>query len=302
MNFSDPEAYTFLESLFPGGLKDPALIAELCPVSWEKSPLFACYHPSPRVRYEESMEWSRNLKRLGLTRRKTQAEPLETAQTPVDEPEPSFEEYLLENPPTQIVISAQAAINEPAELLGLCLWDIFSNNHEVIAVDGRIVDLGSFRGSAGVISDFYESLPAPEAADRRDAGGCGYMDFYMGSSWLGRRADLTPVYQSIFRRLKALGADWRYSFPRLHLIDCGPREEDSSAPYDPSTAFQKEAERIAKAAEITEMRRKLDRDLRSAKRKARTQEPPATVKSYQALYGKFPIGWPPDIYPEASQI
>ncbi len=302
MNLSENEAYAFLGSLFPGGLKDPALIAELCPDGWENSPLFACYYPSPRMRYEESLKWSRNLKRLGLSRRMKQEEPREGAKDLPDESELSFEEYLLQNPPAQVVISPQAAVNEPAELLGLCLWDIFSNNHEVIAADGRIVDLGSFRGSAGVISDFYESLPAPDDADRRDADGGGYLDFYMGTYCLGKRSDLMPIYRFIFRRLKALGADWRYAFPRLHLIDFGPREDDPSASYDPSAAFQKEAERIAKAAEVTEMRRKLDRDLRSAKRKARTQEPPATVTSYQAVYGKFPIGWPPDIYPRESQI
>jgi hypothetical protein len=231
-----------------------------------------------------------------------QEEPRENAKNQAEEPEPSFEEYLVQNPSTQAVISPQAAINEPAELLGLCLWDIFSNNHEIIAADGRIVDLGSFRGSAGVISDFYESLPAPEDADRRYAGGCGYMDFYMGTCWLGKRADLTPIYQFIFRRLKALGANWSYVFPRLHLIDFGPREEEPSMSYDPSAAIQKEAERIAKVAEVTAMRLKLDREVQSAKRKARIQAPPATVTSYQAVYGKFPIGWPPDIYPEASQI
>ncbi len=36
----EKEAFAFLESLFPGGLKDPALIAELCPRDWEMSPLF----------------------------------------------------------------------------------------------------------------------------------------------------------------------------------------------------------------------------------------------------------------------
>ena len=302
MNLSENEACAFLESLFPGGLKDPVLIAELCPDGWENSPLFACYYPSPRVRYEEDLKFKQNFKRLGLALQMKQEEPREGAKDLPDEPELSFEEYLLQNPPAQVVISPQAAVNEPAELLGLCLWDIFSNNHEVIAADGRIVDLGSFRGSAGMISDFYESLPAPEDADRRYAGGCGYTDFYMGTCWIGKRADLTPIYRFIFRRLKALGADWRYAFPRIHLIDFGGCENDPSASYDPSAAFQKEAERIAKAAEVTAMRRKLDRDLRSAKRKARIQEPPATVQSYQAIYGKFPIGWPPDIYPGESQI
>jgi hypothetical protein len=297
MNLSENEAHAFLGSLFPCGLKDPVLIEELCPDGWENSPLFVCYYPTPRMRYEEILKWSRNLKRLGLSRQMKQEELREGAKDLPDEPEPSFEEYLLQNPPAQVVISRQAAIHEPAELLGLCLWDIFSNNHEVIAADGRIVDLGSFRESAGVISDFYESLPALENADRRDADGGGYMDFYMGTCWLGKRADLTPVYQFIFRRLKALGADWRYAFPRLHLVDFGGCENSPSASYDLSAAFQKEAEQIAKAAEVTAMRRKLDREVQSAKRKARTQKPPATVISYQAVYGRFPIGWPPEIYP-----
>ena len=298
MNLSENEAYAFLGSLFLGGLKDPALIAELCPEGWENSPLFACYYPTPRMRYEESLNWSRNFKRLGLPGQTKQEEPREGAKGLPDKPEPSFEEYLLQNPLAQVVISPQVAIQKPAKLLGLCLWDIFSNNHEVIAADGRIVDLGSFRGSAGVISDFYESLPALDNADLRDADGSGYMDFYMGTYCLGKRADLTPIYRVIFRRLKALGADWSYSFPRLHLIDFSGCKNDSSASYDPSTAFQKEAERIAKASEVTAMRRKLDRELQSAKRKARTQKPPATVASYQAVYGKFPIGWPPGIYLE----
>jgi hypothetical protein len=153
-----------------------------------------------------------------------------------------------------------------------------------------------------VISDFYKSLPALEDADRRDADGGGYMDFYMGTCWLGKRADLTPVYRLIFRRLKGLGADWRYAFPQMHLIDCGPREDDPSVPCDPSATFQKEAEEKTKAAEVDAMRRKLDREALYAKRKARTQKPPATVTSYQAVYGKFPIGWPPEIYPGESQI
>lgn len=295
MNLSEHEAYAFLESLFPDGLKDPVLIAELCPDGWENSPLFACYHPLPELRYAESLEFSRNLNRLGLllNRRKDAS-----AQALPAEPEPTFEEFILQNSQNQATISPEAAVNEPAELLGLCLWDIFSDNHEVIAADGRVVDLGSFRGSAGVISDFYDSLPPPEDSDWRYDRGYGYMDFYMGTCWIGRRVDLTPVYHLIFRRLKALGADWSYAFPRIHLIDFGGREDDPSVAYDPSAALQKEAEQKAKAAELQEMRRKLDRDDLSAKRKARTQEPPATVQSYQSLYGKFPIGWPPEIYPE----
>src|SRR5207237_8126227 len=46
-----------------------------------------------------------------------------------------------------------------------------------------------------------------------------YIHFYMGSFWVSERADLSPVYEMIFRRLKARWLDWRYRLPRLHLIE-----------------------------------------------------------------------------------
>ncbi len=197
MNLSEQEAFAFLGRLFPDGMKDPALIAELCPEGWGSSPLlFACYHPSPEVRYAESLEFSRNMKNLGLTlsRRKgevTQAPPDEPEEP--EEPEPTFEEFLAKNPLENLEVSAEQAIDEPAELLGLCLWDVFSDNHEVIAADGRVVDLGSFRGSAGVIADFFEGSNDREekSEDEMWSGwdGGDYMRFYMGTWWLERRAD-----------------------------------------------------------------------------------------------------------------
>jgi hypothetical protein len=125
---SEQESFEFLGSLFPGGLKDPAVITELCPEGWGESPLVVCYHPAPEVRYVESLEFSRNMKNLSslLGRRKGEA-----AQTLPEEPEPTFEEFLAKNPPGDTPISAVEAIEEPAELLGLCLWDIFSDNHDV---------------------------------------------------------------------------------------------------------------------------------------------------------------------------
>lgn len=175
---------------------------------------------------------------------------------------------------------------------------MFSDNHDVIAADGRIVHLGSFRGSAGMISDFFGGASSgdDDGADWWSDRGEGYMDFYMGTSWVARRADLTPACGLIFRRLKSHGADWRYAFPRIHIIDFGSREADDSAPYDPSAALQREADRKKRAAETARMRKQLDRDARCAMRKARTGHPPATVRAYQGIYGKFPQGWPPDPY------
>jgi len=292
---TEQEAYAFLESLFPGGLKDPALIAELCPDGWENSPLFACYHPSPEVLYEEHLRFSRNIKSLFRPKRQSAGENLPA---PPEEPEPTFEEFLAKHPPQAKTITPETAIHEPAELLGLCLWDVFSDNHDVIAADGRIVHLGSFRGSAGMISDFF-AQPSRETCEENDwwdLRGDGYLDFYMGTSWVGSRADLTPAYELIFRKLQAMGADWRYSFPRIHLIDFGPREPDPDAPYDPSAALQQEAERKARAEETVKMRRQLDRDVKAAKRRARTGPPPTTVRAYQNIFHRFPQGWPPDPY------
>jgi len=292
---SDQEAYVFLEKLFPDGLKDPSLIAELCPGGWEKSPLFACYHPAPEVLYQEYLDVSRNFKTL-FSRIQSKAENAE--RLPPEEPELTFEEFFAKYPADNDHVSADAAINEPAMLLGLCLWDVFSNNHEVITDDSRTVDLGSFRGCAGMISDFFEgsSRDEDDVENWRDTRGMGYMDFYMGSSQVRSRADLTPVYQLIFRRLKAVGADWRYSFPQIHIVDFSSREPDSDTPYDPSSALEQEAERIARAEKIANTRQNIERNAQRAKRKARTDPLPATVGAYQGIYGKFPPGWPPDPY------
>lgn len=292
---SDQEAYGFLEKLFPDGLKDPALLAELCPDGWEKSPLFVCYHPAPEVLYQEYLDVARNFKTLFS---RMQAKPENDDALPREELELTFEEFFAKYPAEEDPVSQEAAVNEPAKLLGLCLWDVFSNNHEVIADDGRTVDLGSFRGCAGMISDFFDGSSRGEDDDVnwRDTRGMGYMDFYMGSSQVRSRADLTPVYQLIFRRLKAVGGGWRYSFPRIHIVDFSSQERDTDTPYDPSLAFEQEAARAVKAEKIAKMRRKMELDAQRAKRKARTEPPPAIVGAYQEIYGKFPLGWPPDPY------
>lgn len=307
MNFDEKESFDFLGSLFPGGLRDPALIAEFCPEGWEKSSLFACFHPSPVRCYKEHLAFRRNMRWMASLRRKREEDlgaRNENAEPETEnDPDPTFEEYLKEHPVTVPVISASDAIDEPAELLGLCLWDIFSDNHEVIAADGRVVDLGSFRGSGGMIADFFEQTSRGDQreVDWGSRGGWDYMRFYMGTCWVSGRADLAPAYQLIFRRLKALGADWRYAFPRLHIFDFGSGEgsgqgPESIADYNPSVALQKEQERKERVEKTRRLRRDLDRDAMDAKREARAKEPPATVRAYSEVYGSFPAGWPPDPY------
>lgn len=284
---SDSEAFAFLTALFPCGLKDPALIAELCPDGWESSELFACYHPSPDVIYQENLRFSRNLRRLFRHRKAGHGEVIPGG---TEEPELTFEEFLAKHPPCATSISPESAVHEPAELLGLCLWDVFSDNHDVIAADDRVVHLGSFRGSAGMISDFFEwrTREDGDEDDWRDLRGNGYLDFYMGTHWLGSRADLSPAYRLIFRRLKDHGADWAYVFPRIYAIDFGSAQTSIEG-YDPSAA-------LARGEESRRLRQDLDKNVLAAKRKARSKEPPATVRAYQEIYHRFPKGWPPDPY------
>lgn len=309
-DFTDSECLDFLRSLFPGGVKDAAVISELCPDGWERSPLFACFHPGPRQCYEEHLAFRENMRWMASLPKKRGEDESgagsdeakeDRGSDPDSDPDPTFEVYLAEYPATEPVLSDADRIDEPAELLGLCLWDIFSDNHEVIAADGRIVDLGSFRGTGGMIADFFDESPWTErkfdkeqwfARDRSD-----YMRFYMGTVWIAGRADLTPVYRLIFRRIQAVGAGWHYSFPRLHIVDLGAiPAADSEVAYDPRAAFEKEQELKERAAETARLKRELDESAKSAKREARAKEPPETVQAYVEIYGCFPEGWPPDPY------
>ena len=176
------------------------------------------------------------------------------------------------------------------ELVALCLWDVFSENHDVLAADGRIADLGSWRGSADFLADILNAQLRTRRFD--------YMHFYMGTSGfrLGSEPiDPAPVYLLIFDRLRANGFDWRYSFPQIHLVDLRPLagEPDGgeeSKPewegYSPSEAFADEAKRRELAGD-------LERRNREAIEAARDRPPPATVEAYRKVYGRFPEGWPP---------
>jgi hypothetical protein len=89
-----------------------------------------------------------------------------------------------------------------ARCIGDALWDVFSDNHDVIAPDGQIVHLGSWRGSGRAIADFLNQHVV--GARFR------YADFYMGS-FGSDDAGVSPLHVLIFRRLRDRGYDWRYS-------------------------------------------------------------------------------------------
>ena len=219
---------------------------------------------------------------------------------------------------------------EVRERVGLCLWDVFSDNHEVRGPDGRLADLGSFRGSGGTIAEWVnkclghapEPEPSPEeffakmqafgdAFKSGDADAMSaltqrpekdgvrvyeYVDFYMGSRMASGRADLSPVWRLIFRRLREAGCDWKYSFPRLGIVSFAKsEEEDDPTTYDPSAAFAAGQEREEEEQKTAEMRESLDRSYRESVEAAKDGPPPALVLAYQAEYGDLPQGWPPEV-------
>lgn len=325
LRLTNDESHEFFAKLFPNGLAGEDVLAELAPAGWASSPLSCVFHPSSEQIHEESVRMRENLREVFKSQRKS-AEAEESSKP--SEP-PTLEQVRSEYQPRPLEPE-----REVRELVGMCLWDIFSDNHEVFAPDGRVVDLGSFRASGGFIAEVVNrgmgvdpgaaeeremarlqrmigiqpsdipSLLAELAAEREQADRIyDYLDFYMGTQTIAHRADLTPVYNMIFRRLRLLDCDWQYHFPRLLLVDLRPlgdalKENDAEpawANYDPSSEFAKEQADQERNAELAKMRAEMAKAHREAVDAAQSSPPPMTVAAYLAIFGYLPEGWPPHV-------
>ena len=255
---TERECLELFRRLFPQRLAGADLLAELAPSGWERSPLLAAFHPSIEQVHHEAVQVHHNVEAL-----------LRSCGTTSPRPEPHLDEIRCDWDERPIEVE-----RELRELVGRCVWDVFSDNHRVVAPDGRLVDIGSFRGAAGFVADL---LNAELGTSRYD-----YMDFYMGTIDVAGRADLTPVYAAIFGRLARARCDWEYAFPRLHLIELGHRDDT----MDFAERMQHERER----AEVAET---LAASHRQALQQAKQRPPPRTVAAYQQVYGQPPRGWPP---------
>ena len=277
---SDAEAHALLDQLFPQGVAGPDVLAELAPRGWDQSPLLACFHPSAEQTREQSRQFRRNLESLQARL----SRPTGTARADTPPPaEPPVDESTSEQAPMPV-----RPAEEITELVGMCLWDVFSDNHEVIAADGRVADIGSFRGASAFLDEHVTG-----ATDAWSAG--DYLHFYMGSAWISRRADLEPVYAMIFRRLRAVGGDWAYEFPRLYVVDLGGRQEppEQRRPYSPNDALAAERAAAKRDADAERLRTELDEANTRAREAAMDRRPPTTVIAYRSVFGRNPRGWPP---------
>ncbi len=265
--------------LFPHGFGGDDVIAEVAPQGWERSPLLAIFHPSLEQVFQESVESHQNLQRLrGLRGSRNDS---------VGEPPPTIEQVRELFRETSIEPQ-----REVAELVGRCLWDVFSDNHDVLGPDGRRIDIGSFRGAGGFIAD--------ELNRQYGSGQYDYMDFYMGTAWITCRADVTIVYELIFKRFQSRRLDWVYQFPKLNLIDLRPlrevldvKDKPEWEDYSPETDIAKQRGDQDREQRLAEVRGQMEDDHARTIEQARTGPPPRTVVAYESVYGGFPCGWPP---------
>ncbi len=180
---------------------------------------------------------------------------------------------------------------EAADLMGRCLWDIFSDNHEVIDPDGGVIDLGSFRGSGDTLAAFGTARARVAGLDWR----WGYLDFYMGTGPADRPAAMV-LHPILFRRLRAHDLHWRYSHPRFYQFDFGgPPQPESDQWPDPSATVARGLADQKREAEVRALRESLDEAYRESVREAQSEPPPDIVVAYSQVYGRWPHGWPPSL-------
>lgn len=293
MWFTEEESTALLRDLFPNGLGGADVQTLLCPEGWRDSPLRFAFHPTPERQFEEALHWHENLLRMRQWARKGNSESVRSQ----PDPPPDRATFLAEarsRPDAQ----QESDEHELARLVGLCLWDVLSDNHDVILPDGTCKDLGSFRATAGIIADFFSEATRSETGDLDDSWRFDCMDyceFYMGTWAIGGRTDLSPVYRMIFARLNALGLDWHYAFPRLQMIRLAKPEPEGPEweSYDPSAAFEKQKEEEENEREHAKLEADLEKAHQESLEAAKDRLPPQTVTAYYDVFGRWPSGWPP---------
>ncbi len=162
--YDEAECTAIFDRLFPQGFAGEDVLRELAPDGWERSSLLAVFHPSPEQVFQERVQMHENLQSL-LRHREDDRSP---------SPPPTREEIERNFQPSPVDTA-----REVRELVGLCVWDVFSDNHEVVDRAGRVVDLGSFRATGGFLADYLNAHIGRTKYD--------YLKFYLGTIWVAQR-------------------------------------------------------------------------------------------------------------------
>ncbi len=268
--YSDEECEQLFMALFPNGFAGSDVAEVLIPNGWMKSPYVLAFHPTVEQAYQRHVEAHESLKRMiALTKSEKKSE-LE-----------SFEDFKLDYKTGKIKPEI-----ELQEIMAACVWDIFSDNNDVIK-DGNEYDIGSFRGAAGFIADWLNRT----SEEKYD-----YIDFYMGSYGRSDFCDLTPIYELIFSRLKQVGCDWIFHFTQMTLIDFSNKTNQKPSNlenYNPNEALAQELKQQEEQKAKNAFKEQLEELNAKQKEDALYKPPPSVVQAYLNVFGKFPIGWPP---------
>ncbi len=260
MKATNAELISLLSYLFE---KHHLLFESLTPEGWVNSPLILFLHPTPEQRFQESFKLYERLNRLE-----------DTSRDKVDREPPRLEDFLPED------LSGIHPIGEFRYLLAIAVYEIFSNNHQVLDESLKEYDMGSLRGSGRFLSEFLNMF-YPEGIKVYD-----YMDFYYTFPFIAHRSDLSPLFEFIFEKLKKRGMEWIYSVPEMSIIDWDT--ESSPNNFDPHRdLLEKQFNELL----IQRMENALE-DINMAMRKKILSETPSIVKAYFAIYDKYPSGWP----------
>ncbi len=262
---TDIEIIELLNRIFDNS---KTLLALIAPTGWRFSAYVNFFHPTPKQQFEEEKALRERLNKLAKN------------QTPIKSI--NLNEYQQDD------LNNISETEEFQYVLGLSVYDIFSNNHEVYSNDNQVYDLGSFRGSGSFIADFLNNKnPASKNYD--------YLDFYMGSVWIESRANLLPFYEYIFQILKNEKCDWNYCFPRLYLLDMRNKETneaESTLDYKPEKSMPNEIERINKEKEIEKFQNELDSSFQKGYEDAKYKPLISIVQAYKNIYKSLPKGHP----------
>jgi hypothetical protein len=268
---TDNACQDLFKQLFPEGFANAEIMAIAAPDGWENSP-----HVRPVPPVEQAYQVAKAHHELENIMRQMRSEP------PIEmESLEDFQSNYLDEP-QRPEIGLQ-------ELVGACVWDIFSDNNDVVK-DNQRYHIGSFRGAAGFIADWLNQTSEKQY---------DYMDFYMGNTARDDEdgeVDLKPIYGWLFRRLKQAGCDWVFHFTQLGLIDFSSAKDqktDKPEDYDPNKALEEELKQKEEQKKKDEFREKIEDMNAQAREDALYKPPPQTVQAYRTVFGEFPIGWPP---------
>jgi hypothetical protein len=266
--YSEVDCHKLFDKILPDGFSSDKIKAELVPNGWEASPFFVIFHPTLEKAYEDYRAIHINIQNLFSAKKDL---PKKTFQT--------FEAFAAEYKSIEVEPDI-----ELQELLARCIWDVFSDNNDVINNNKRY-HIGSFRGAARFIAERLNKYSKKQY---------DYMDFYMGSFTYEDHCDLTPIYEWIFKQLKNEDCDWLFHFTQLGLVDFGGSKNLNPTPmneYDPNLAIESELKENEDQKKKDAFREKIEEINAQEREDALYKPPPYIVQAYKNIYHKLPVGW-----------